>query len=149
MRLSSKTRALIVCCGLAAGFTIFSYRLVQVQVAKHDEYRAKADENHGLRQTIYARRGMIQDVHGLALAQNEPVKTVVADGALVKDRRELARLLAKPLGLTEEALEVRAFAPIDIPWPDLAFWSDTNALSDHLSGGRASGPGFASRPARS
>ena len=37
--------------------------------------------------------------------------------------------------LTEEALEVRAFAPIDIPWQDLAFWSDKSALSDHLASG--------------
>jgi ADP-ribose pyrophosphatase YjhB (NUDIX family) len=36
---------------------------------------------------------------------------------------------------TEEALEVRAFAPIDIPWQELAFWSDTRALRDHLSRG--------------
>ncbi len=34
---------------------------------------------------------------------------------------------------TEEALEVRAFAPIDIPWQTLAFWSDARALRDHLS----------------
>jgi ADP-ribose pyrophosphatase YjhB (NUDIX family) len=42
---------------------------------------------------------------------------------------------------TEEALEVRAFAPIDIPWQTLAFWSDERALRDHLirlgSGGAA------------
>jgi 8-oxo-dGTP diphosphatase len=43
--------------------------------------------------------------------------------------------------LTEEALEVRAFAPIDIPWQDLAFWSETSALQDYL--------GSRSRPARS
>jgi ADP-ribose pyrophosphatase YjhB (NUDIX family) len=36
--------------------------------------------------------------------------------------------------LTEEALEVRAFAPDHIPWQDLAFWSEHQALSDHLSG---------------
>lgn len=36
--------------------------------------------------------------------------------------------------LTEEALEVRAFAPIDIPWQDLAFWSEHQALTDLLSG---------------
>jgi ADP-ribose pyrophosphatase YjhB (NUDIX family) len=36
--------------------------------------------------------------------------------------------------LSEEALEVRAFAPIDIPWQDLAFWSEHEALSDLLSG---------------
>jgi ADP-ribose pyrophosphatase YjhB (NUDIX family) len=34
---------------------------------------------------------------------------------------------------TEEALEVRAFAPVDIPWQTLAFWSDERALRDHLS----------------
>ena len=33
---------------------------------------------------------------------------------------------------TEEALEVRAFAPDEIPWPQLAFWSTTNALRDFL-----------------
>jgi ADP-ribose pyrophosphatase YjhB (NUDIX family) len=34
--------------------------------------------------------------------------------------------------LSEEALEVRAFAPIDIPWHDLAFWSEERALQDYL-----------------
>jgi ADP-ribose pyrophosphatase YjhB (NUDIX family) len=43
--------------------------------------------------------------------------------------------------ITEEALEVRAFAPIDIPWQELAFWSEENALRDYL--------GSRSRPARS
>jgi ADP-ribose pyrophosphatase YjhB (NUDIX family) len=42
--------------------------------------------------------------------------------------------------LTEEALEVRAFAPIDIPWQDLAFWSEENALRDYL--GSSSEPGL-------
>ena len=33
---------------------------------------------------------------------------------------------------TPEALEVRAFAPDEIPWQELAFWSTTNALRDSL-----------------
>jgi ADP-ribose pyrophosphatase YjhB (NUDIX family) len=33
---------------------------------------------------------------------------------------------------TEEALEVGAFAPDEIPWQNLAFWSTTNALKDFL-----------------
>jgi ADP-ribose pyrophosphatase YjhB (NUDIX family) len=36
--------------------------------------------------------------------------------------------------VTEEALEVRAFAPENIPWQDLAFSSEHEALRDHLSG---------------
>ena len=34
---------------------------------------------------------------------------------------------------TDEALEVRGFAPDEIPWEELAFWSTTNALKDFLS----------------
>jgi ADP-ribose pyrophosphatase YjhB (NUDIX family) len=40
---------------------------------------------------------------------------------------------------TEEALEVRAFAPTEIPWQELAFWSDERALRDNLS--RTTGAG--------
>lgn len=34
---------------------------------------------------------------------------------------------------TEEALEIRAFAPNEIPWQELAFWSDGRALRDYLA----------------
>jgi ADP-ribose pyrophosphatase YjhB (NUDIX family) len=33
----------------------------------------------------------------------------------------------------DEALEVRAFAPVDVPWDELAFWSDERALRAYLS----------------
>ena len=36
---------------------------------------------------------------------------------------------------TDEAPEVHAFAPDEIPWDELAFWSTTNALRDFLSAG--------------
>jgi ADP-ribose pyrophosphatase YjhB (NUDIX family) len=39
---------------------------------------------------------------------------------------------------TEEALEVRAFAPAEIPWHQLAFWSDGRALRDSSSLAEAS-----------
>ncbi|MDP9292974.1 MAG: NUDIX domain-containing protein [Actinomycetota bacterium] len=48
-----------------------------------------------------------------------------------------ARALAEPQ-TTEEATEVRAFAPEEIPWDELAFWSTGRALRDFLAidGGR-------------
>jgi ADP-ribose pyrophosphatase YjhB (NUDIX family) len=42
---------------------------------------------------------------------------------------------ARALGVpreTEEASEVRAFAPADLPWDELAFWSTEQALRDVL-----------------
>jgi ADP-ribose pyrophosphatase YjhB (NUDIX family) len=52
------------------------------------------------------------------------------------DRTVVVVYAASTLGtptLTEEALEVRAFAPTDIPWQTLAFWSDEHALRDLLA----------------
>jgi cell division protein FtsI/penicillin-binding protein 2 len=101
---SARTRALVACCTLVCCFTGFSARLVYLQVGRHAEYSAQAAQNHSDRHTIYARRGAILDANGLTLAQNEPVKTVVADGFLIKDHKALARMLAQPLGMSEAVL---------------------------------------------
>ena len=99
-----RTRALIACCGLACCFTAFSARLVHLQVTMHDTYLAKARAKHGVRQVIAGRRGAITDIHGEALAQNEPVKTVIVDAGLVKDPALLADVLAKTLGISREKI---------------------------------------------
>lgn len=104
MNRTARTRALTTCCLLASCYTAFSFRLVQLQVTQHDEYAARAAETHVNRQTIHARRGVIQDVHGEPLAQNEPVRTVIADGTLIKDREALADILAPALGLPQPQL---------------------------------------------
>jgi ADP-ribose pyrophosphatase YjhB (NUDIX family) len=36
-------------------------------------------------------------------------------------------------GTSDEAIEVRAFAPDQIPWDELAFWTDAAALRDLLA----------------
>ncbi len=100
----ARTRALIACLLLAGCFTAFSARLVHLQVTMHDSYAAHAAEKHVNRQTIYARRGAIRDIHGEPLAQNEPVRTVVADATLIKDREEIAAVLAPVLQLPKAQL---------------------------------------------
>ena len=63
-------------------------------------------------------------------------------GALVgvysraQERTVLVVFAARALGIpreTEEASEVRAFAPADLPWDELAFWSTEQALRDVLN----------------
>ena len=97
-------RGLAACCALAACFTALSCRLVHLQVTKHKHYEAKAAKQNVHTEPVYARRGDILDVHGIPLAQNEPVKTVVADASLVKDSGALADLLATPLRLSAASL---------------------------------------------
>src|SRR5260221_8511640 len=104
MKTTARSRALLTCCGLAGVFTLFSFRLIQVQVAKADELTAEAAAKHVNKQIIYARRGTISDIHGEALAQNEPVKTVIADASLIKDREAFATLIAGPLEVPEAVI---------------------------------------------
>ena len=95
---------LFACFGLATFFTIFSYRLIFLQVVKHDEYTALAAEKHVNKVTIYAARAPIQDIHHEILADNEPIKTVIADGSLITNAAALADLLSKPLGMDRAKL---------------------------------------------
>jgi cell division protein FtsI (penicillin-binding protein 3)/stage V sporulation protein D (sporulation-specific penicillin-binding protein) len=104
MKTSARSRALFTCFGLAGIFTLFSFRLIQVQVARADEFTAEATAKHATKQVIYARRGLIEDIHGEPLAQNEPVKTVVADASLIKDREAFAALIAAPLEVPEAVI---------------------------------------------
>jgi len=101
MRWTARTRTGFACGAVALIFTVYSARLVHLQVAKHDEYARLAAEKHTMRQVIHARRGLIFDRNGELLASNLPVRTVVADGSHIKDPDALARLAAPLLDMTE------------------------------------------------
>lgn len=104
---TAKVRASLTCFVLAICFTAFSFRLVDLQVTKHETYAAMAAQKHVNKQVIHARRGLIQDRAGEVLAENEPLKTVIIDGSLILkgSHDQLAGILAETLGMP--AAEVR------------------------------------------
>lgn len=72
----------------------------------------------------------------------EELEMEIELGALVgvysraAERHVLIVFGARALGIgreTDEASEVRAFAPADLPWDELAFWSTERALRDALT----------------
>ena len=79
MNWNSRTRCALVCLAFTALFSLFSFRLVYLQLIKHDEYAQLAAEKHVYKQPIYADRGAIVDANGEVLAHNVPGETVVAD----------------------------------------------------------------------
>ncbi len=101
MAVSSRKRAAYLGAFVAFGFTVFSLRLVELQVARADHYKNLAIEKHSTQQTIYARRGPIADVNGVPLASNEPVKTVVIDASVIKPNHldVMAEVLSRHLEL--------------------------------------------------
>jgi cell division protein FtsI (penicillin-binding protein 3)/stage V sporulation protein D (sporulation-specific penicillin-binding protein) len=101
-----KIRSLCASTLLAGIFTTFSGRLIEIQVAKHEYYSSLAARKNVERQPIYAKRGVILTADGEPLAQNEPVKRVLADAALIKDAGAVADILAPLLELPrKEVLE--------------------------------------------
>src|SRR6266403_6341550 len=99
MNPNSRSRCALVCAAFIALFSIFSFRLVYLQVIKHDEYAGLAAEKHGYKQIIYAERGTILDANNEVLAHNIPVETVVADATHLNNREAIVDLVSDELGI--------------------------------------------------
>lgn len=101
------TRIGVVCGLLVTIFTLFAWRLIDLQVSQHDKFAALAAEKHSIRITIPARRGKILDRNGEELAINIPVRTVTADGTHISNPGALATLAAPFLEMPVEELRER------------------------------------------
>jgi cell division protein FtsI (penicillin-binding protein 3) len=106
MRWNGRTRCALVCICFVLLFSGFSFRLVYLQLVKHDEYAGLAAEKHVYKQPIYAERGVITDANGEILAHNIPVEIVVADTShLTKEKvAEAVALLSQELKLDRDEL---------------------------------------------
>ncbi len=104
MRWNARTRITIAGAALGIVFTAFSFRLVHLSVARHDEFARLAAQKNSIRQTIHARRGLIVDRNGEVLAENAPIRTVVADGSHIENPRRLAEVAAPYLQMDVDEL---------------------------------------------
>jgi cell division protein FtsI (penicillin-binding protein 3)/stage V sporulation protein D (sporulation-specific penicillin-binding protein) len=102
-----KLRLLLLCIGLALVYTLYSMRLVHVQVFQHEKYLAMATETRSDKVVIASHRGRICDVNGEVVADDEPLRDIVADGVVMTKGREaeIAAEVAGPLGLDPAELE--------------------------------------------
>lgn len=104
MKWNSRIRCALVCLAFTALFSAFSFRLVYLQMVKHDEYAGLAAEKHVYKQSIFAERGAILDANNEVLAHNIPVETVVADATHLNNREALIPLLSAALKIPEGEL---------------------------------------------
>ena len=101
-------RLLLLVLLLGAAFAGLGYRLIDLQVLRHEELLAKARQNTEREAFREPRRGDIVDAKGNLLATSIFVKTVCADPTLIQDRQaEVARTIAPLLQLPESELHKR------------------------------------------
>lgn len=93
---------------LIAAFAGLGYRLVDLQVVRHDELAAKAEQNTQREYRQAPRRGDILDANGNILATSVPVKTVCADPSLVSNQwQRVADTIAPLLQLDRNAIALK------------------------------------------
>ncbi len=102
MNPATHKRAGVVCIVLALVFSVYSARLIHLQVGKHEEYARLAADTTARKKVVPAERGLITDVRGEVLATNVPVYSVVVDGSLMNDRAQLADVLSRNLDVPRE-----------------------------------------------
>ncbi|MGH7951621.1 MAG: peptidoglycan D,D-transpeptidase FtsI family protein [Limisphaerales bacterium] len=101
-------RALALFALVALAFVGLGFRLVDLQVWRHDELSARAQESTQQKIWETARRGDILDANGNLLATSVPVETVWADPVLIGNQQvAVARALAPLLQMDENGLYQR------------------------------------------
>jgi cell division protein FtsI (penicillin-binding protein 3) len=104
MKWNPRTRCALVCLVFISLFSIFSGRLIYLQMIKHDEYAGLAAEKHVHKQPIFAERGEILDANGEVLAHNIPVKLVAADASRINDAKAIVDLVSAELKIPASEL---------------------------------------------
>jgi cell division protein FtsI/penicillin-binding protein 2 len=102
-----KTRSITAVALLAGAFTVFSWRLIDLQVGSHAHYSRLAASKNTTRQPIYARRGAIVSSNGEPLALNEPLKNIIADGTIITDFESIAEILSPHLEIPKAEILVK------------------------------------------
>ncbi len=103
-------RALLLLGLVGLAFAGLGYRLVDLQVLRHDELSAKAQDNTQREYWSAPRRGDILDAHGNLLATSVPVKRICANPSLIGDKQAvIARALAPLLQMSESELYQKLF----------------------------------------
>src|SRR5690348_14160059 len=90
---------------MLAAFAGLGYRLVDLQLVRHEEWAKKSLQNTQQALLLEPRRRDILDARGNLLATCTTVKTVCADPSLMGNRQaEIAHALAPVLGVNEGKL---------------------------------------------
>ncbi len=104
-------RACLLLGFLGAAFAGLGYRLVDLQVLRHDELSKLAEDNTQREYWQAPRRGDILDVNGNILATSVAVKTICADPSLLDGQQSVVAHALAPLLQLNEADLVQKLSP--------------------------------------
>ncbi len=129
MDIALQRRALLICATLVGLLSLLSFRLVYVQVVRHQDYLTRAEDYYLAEVTVPATRGIITDRYGEPLAMNQIVYTLEADRYHLAERRISSQGVARAEGLDVREVR-RRYSQEEIKDKYLSWM--VNVLSDPL-----------------
>jgi cell division protein FtsI (penicillin-binding protein 3) len=114
----SQRRLLQLFAFLAAWALVIVFRLMQIQLVRHDHYVARAQKQQESTLALHPVRGSILDARGRVLAESIAAESIYADPQAVTDRRAAAKALAgiHGIGLTAREIEAKLRGENSFAW---------------------------------
>jgi cell division protein FtsI (penicillin-binding protein 3) len=102
----SQRRLLQLSAFLAAWALVIVFRLMQVQLARHDHYVERAQKQQESTLALHPVRGSILDARGRVLAESIAAESIYADPQAIVQKRVVAKSLASVRGIGLSAREI-------------------------------------------
>lgn len=114
----SQRRLLQLFAFLAAWAVVIVFRLMQIQLVRHDHYVARAQKQQESTLALHPVRGSILDARGRVLAESIAAESIYADPQAITDRRAAAKALAgiHGIGLTAREIEAKLRGNNSFAW---------------------------------
>ncbi|MGO8673223.1 MAG: peptidoglycan D,D-transpeptidase FtsI family protein [Capsulimonadaceae bacterium] len=90
----TKSRTVVVFAVFALAYCTLACRLAYLQVVRHNFYQSQGDQSRRNKSILPARRGLIFDRNGEALAVNLPAAHIYADPGEIKDPAQIPSIAA-------------------------------------------------------
>src|SRR5258708_23772982 len=112
------TRIRLVACGVGFGllFAAVARRAYHLQVVEADRLRTMAEEQYLREIELPPRRGRILDRNGAELASTADVDSIYCNPRRLSDPADVARRLARVLGMDRRELEKKLGQRRGFPW---------------------------------
>jgi len=101
---SFSLRIVTVLVMIVTGFSVLSWRLIHVQLKRHEHYSSVLEQRHVTEEKLPARRGSLYDRKGELLASDKPVRDVVVDLNHLNHLDHIVRAMVEVKGMPKAEL---------------------------------------------
>lgn len=101
---TSHSRFFLLRCAVVFAFSLLAVRLVYVQGVLRSDLKKRADRQYSSKLNTAHQRGRLLDINKQVLSETVPVYSCFIDPSLIKNKAQVAKILAAALSMNEKKL---------------------------------------------